>query len=124
MTGLDTNVLLAWLFRGQAPPILPDGPYRVSLVVLAELIWVLDRQFNRSRHELAGTVEFLLQTSHLHFDDETVVTRALKDYREGNVDFADFLLMRENEKAGCVTTLTLDKKAAKHSGFTLVSRTT
>jgi predicted nucleic-acid-binding protein len=124
MTGLDTNVLLAWLLRGQTPPNLPDGPYRISLVVLAELVWVLDRQFKQARRELTDTVEFLLRTSSVHFDDERVVVQALHDFREGNADFADFLLMRDNESAGCTTTLTLDKKAARHRGFTLVSRRT
>jgi predicted nucleic-acid-binding protein len=122
MTGLDTNVLLAWLLRGQSSPNLPDGPYRISLVVLAELIWVLDRQFKRARRELADTVEFLLRTSSVHFDDEMIVVHALKDFREGNADFADFLLMRDDESGGCTTTLTFDEKAARHPGFTSVSR--
>lgn len=122
MRGLDTNLLLAWMLRGQAPREMPDGPYRISLVVLAELIWVLERQFKRARRELADTVEHLLQTSNVRFDDDMVVAQALTDFRKGNADFADFLLMRDNERAGCSTTLTLDRKAAKHPGFTLVRR--
>jgi predicted nucleic-acid-binding protein len=122
MTGLDTNVLLAWLLQGQTRPDFPEGPYRISLVVLAELVSVLDRQFKRARRELSDTVDLLLQTSSVHFDDETVVAQALNDFRDGDADFADFLLLRDNERAGCSTTLTLDKKAAKHPGFTLVPR--
>ncbi|WP_309085194.1 type II toxin-antitoxin system VapC family toxin [Chelativorans sp.] len=121
MKGLDTNILLAWLLRGQAPLHLPGGPYRVSLVVLAELLWVLRTHFRRPRRELAEIVQLLLQTSSVSFDDETIVKGALRDFRAGNADFADFLIMRDNETAGCTTTLTFDKKAAKHSGFTLVA---
>lgn len=121
MTGLDTNVLLAWLLRGHAHPSLPEGPYRISLVVVAELVWLLGRQFRWARRELADTVELLLQTSSIYFDDEMVLARAVNDFREGSADFADYLLMRDNEHAGCAATLTLDKKAAKHPGFTLVT---
>lgn len=49
--------------------------------------------------------------------------RALKDYKDSNADFPDHLLARVNEQAGCVATVTFDKKAAKQPIFELLKGT-
>jgi predicted nucleic-acid-binding protein len=120
MKGLDTNVLLAWLLEGQARHLPKSADYRVSLVVLAELAWVLKSIFKRSRSEIAGVFEELSQASDLLFDNAPVVELALSDFKNGSADFSDYLLARDNEAAGCETTLTLDRKAGRHSTFTLL----
>jgi len=121
MTGLDTNVLLEWLFAGTDLPDLDrDPPFQVSLVVLAELIWVLGRTMKRPRGEVVATVAKLLGASNIRFEHPEIVGMALEDFAEGPADFPDYLLMRDNERAGCATTLTLDRRAARHPGFTLL----
>lgn len=120
MKGLDTSVLLAWLLEGQARA-LPQGPeYRIGMVVLAELAWVLKATFKRSRGEIADVLEALAQASDLLIDRE--VQLAISDFRTGVADFSDYLLARDNEAAGCETTLTLDRRAARHAAFTLLDR--
>lgn len=122
MKGLDTNVLLAWLLEGQSRHLPKSADYRVSLVVLAELAWVLKSSFKRSRGEIAGVFEELSQAADLLFDSAQVVELALSDFKSGSADFSDYLLARDNEAAGCETTLTLDRKAARNSTFTLLGR--
>lgn len=120
MKGLDTSVLLAWLLQGQQRR-LPEGTdFRISLAVLAELVWVLKSIFKRSRSDIAGVLEQLVQASNLVIDRAPVVELALADFRTGSADFSDYLMARDNEVAGCETTFTLDRKAARHAAFTLL----
>jgi predicted nucleic-acid-binding protein len=93
----------------------------MSYVALAELVWVFDRVYKRSRAEIARTVEILLQTDGIQFENDTVVAQSLSDFRAGSADFADYLLMHDGKAAGCETTLTFDRKAARHPGFTLAA---
>ena len=117
MTGLDTNVLLAWLLRGQARELPSTGPFRISLVVLAELAWVLSRSLRRREDEIVTVLRMVADTESFRFADRESLVRAIDDYAAGGADFADYLLMRDNFAAGCPKTLTLDRKAARHPGF-------
>jgi predicted nucleic-acid-binding protein len=121
MKGIDTNVLLAWLIDEKSRHLKKDEVYRVNLVTLVELAWVLDRSFKRTRNEIAETIDGLLTASELSLQEHDVVDAAVRDYRNGPADFADYLIGRENLKAGCETTLTFDRKAARHSAFTLAA---
>lgn len=118
MKGVDTNVLLSWLFDEKSSVLGEGGIYRVNSIVIAELVWVLDRSFRWTREDIADVISRLLETSEITLPDREVVAVALEDYRDGAADFADYLLARENVAAGCETTLTFDRKAAKHPAFT------
>jgi len=120
--GLDTNVLLAWLLEGQARAIPEGSRYRVGLVVLAELVWVLRSVLKRPRAEIISALEALSQSSDLVVERRPVFELAIADFRAGTADFADYLIARDNEAVGCETTLTLDRKAARHPLFTLLDR--
>ena len=122
MKGLDTNVLLAWLLEGQARAIPEGSRYRVGLVVLAELVWVLRSVLKRPRAEIISALEALSQSSDLVVERRPVFELAIADFRAGTADFADYLIARDNEAVGCETTLTLDRKAARHPLFTLLDR--
>jgi predicted nucleic-acid-binding protein len=54
--------------------------------------------------------------------DTNVLLAWLLEGRPGPADFADYLIARDDEAAGCETTLTLDRKAARHPLFTLLDR--
>lgn len=123
MTGLDTNVLLGWLLAGQARELPGEPPYRLGHIVLVELVWVLARGLGKSRKEIASVLATLLATRELRIADPDLVDAAIEDYARGKGDFADYLIARENLAAGCVTTFTLDRNAAKHPGFTLLKGT-
>lgn len=123
MKGIDTNVLLSWLFDEQSSVLSGGSVYRINSIVAAELVWVLDRSFRWTRGDIADVISRLLETSEITFADPNVVAAALNDYRDGAADFADYLLARENLAADCETTLTLDRKAAKHPLFALARNT-
>jgi predicted nucleic-acid-binding protein len=118
MIGLDTNVLLAWMLAGQARPLPAAPAYRITHVVLAELIWVLDRSMRYPKAAQITVIESLRNAADIVIDRAEVVDAALDDFRTGKADFADNLIARDNAAAGCATTVTLDKKAAREPGFT------
>lgn len=121
MRGLDTNVLVGCVLDGQVEPLPGRGPYRVSLVVLAELVWVLSRTFRRPKPEVLVFLDVLTTIDDIRFDKPAVVAAAIKDWAEGPADFPDYLLMRDHASTGAAMTLTRDRKAAKHSGFELLA---
>jgi predicted nucleic-acid-binding protein len=122
MTGLDTNVLLAWLLDGQSGRIPGKAPFRISLVVLAELVCTLRTTFKRTRADIAKVVAEVLDLPDFCFADREVIANALLEYLDGSADFTDYLLLFDNQANGCTATLTYDRKAGKHSGFTLIAK--
>ncbi len=119
MIGLDTNVLLAWVLAGQARPLPAAKAYRISHVVLAELIWVLVRTMRYPRRSIVELVAGILEAADLVVDGTEVVKAAFEDFKNGKADFADFLIARDNLAAGCSVTVTMDKVAAREPNFTL-----
>lgn len=133
MIGIDTNVLLrhltmddpaqASLARRAIDGFDAANPGHVSVIVLCELVWVLERAFRRSREEIAVAIQVLLHTRHLLFEDFEVVEAALTRYRRGRVGFSDTLLGLRNRMAGCEATLTFDRDAAAQAEFRLLTAT-
>jgi len=121
MNGLDTNVLLAWLIEGGSKQLPGNGPYRISFVVLAELVWTLRTTFKRSRTEIGGVISDILENQYFSYSDRGVLEQSLLEFVDGPADFTDYLLMFDNQADGCATTFTFDKRAGKHNGFTLIT---
>lgn len=117
MTGLDTNVLVAWIYDDLEGDLPGTPPYRISLVVLAELAWVL--RTKRRRVEIAEIIALLLASKELRVASRATVEAALTDYVSGKADFADYLIAHDNSGDGCTMTLTFDRVAARHPGFRL-----
>ena len=131
MKGLDTNVLVRYLVQddpGQAASATrfiekqctTDSPGFVGQIVLCELAWVLESNYQQNRAEIASIIEQLLQVSQLDVMDPDVVWRALNDYKNSNADFPDHLMARVNEASGCEMTITFDKKASRQPAFQLL----
>ena len=131
MKGLDTNVLVRYLVQDEPRQAASatryierhctsDSPCYIGHIVLCELAWVLESNYQQNREEIALIIEQLLQVGQLEVMDPDVVWRALKDYKKSNADFPDHLLARINQSQGCDLTLTFDKKAAKQPLFQLL----
>ncbi len=131
MKGLDTNVLVRYLVQddpkqaAQASKFIEvnctdDSPCFIGQIVLCELAWVLESNYNQDRLQIASIIEQLLQVGQLEVMEPEVVWRALSDYKNSNADFPDHLLARVNESQGCDTTVTFDKKAAKQPAFQIL----
>ena len=116
MIGLDTNVLVRYITQddpaqaAKAAALLESltaaEPGFISLIVTAELAWVLERNYRLGRGPLAAVVERLLQTETLRVQNDTEVFAAMLELRHGHADFADALIAALARSAGCRHTAT------------------
>ncbi len=131
MKALDTNVLVRYLVQDDRKQSelasqfieknCTDGsPCFIGQIVLCELAWVLESNYDQSRGQIVSIIEQLLQVGQLEVMAPEVVWRALDDYKQSNADFPDHLLARVNESAGCESTVTFDRKASKQPAFELL----
>jgi predicted nucleic-acid-binding protein len=121
MIGLDTNILVRFLTHDdplQTPAAIKlmaslssDSPAFVSLVVIAELTWVLTSLYRLEKSEIALVVENLLRNDALIVERSEIVWQAFRKFKISNSGFADCLLQHSGHAAGCVYTLTFDKRA-------------
>ena len=128
MIGLDTNILVRYLAQddpvqsAKATEIIEerlseDEPGFISLVTIAEAVWVLDRLYDQSPQEIAQLIERMLQSDTLFFQNEQEVFTAMVALKAGRGSFADALIGALGTWAGCSSTLTFDKRAARLAGF-------
>lgn len=130
MIGLDTNILVRYLAQddptqsAKATQIMErrlteENPGFISLVTMAETVWVLDRVYGLSRGEIARTVEGILQADTLSVQNEQEVFVATVALKQGKGSFSDALIAALGTWAGCDKTLTFDRKAAQLAEFDL-----
>ena len=131
MIGLDTNILVRYLTQddpvqsAKAAEILerrlsPRNIGFISIVVMVETVWVLDRAYHLTSQQIAATVERLLQVEVFTIENEQQVFTAMLALKHGRGSFADALIAELGARAGCSRTLTFDRKAARLVGFELV----
>ena len=127
MIGLDTNVLVRYLAQddkaqsARATKLIEQEcsastPGYIGLVVLAEVVWVSESRYGATRQEVAGIVRRLLGIRQLVVQDAETAWKALRMFESSKADFADCLIERTAFGAGCVRTMTFDKRA----GMTLL----
>lgn len=132
MIGLDTNIIVRLLVRDdpdqteQARRFIdnrctPESPGFINSVVLAEVVWVLDRVYRFPRRQIAAAIESLLMGQDRIVEYHDDVQAALAEYRSSNIDFIDAVIGRINLARGCEATATFDRKAAKLKGFVRVA---
>src|ERR1017187_8669755 len=110
MIGLDTNILVRYFTQDDPVQsykatvlieqrLTEQSPGFVSIVTLAETVWVLERFYRLKKQEIA------------------IVLTAVW---EGRGSCADALVGAINNQAGCSRTLTFDRKALRLPGFELL----
>jgi len=130
MIGIDSNVLVRYLVRDEPvqtaivdrfleTELSERQPGYISLVVLAETLWVLKRIYRLAPHDLAETVRDLLDIGRLQVEQRSAVARALTRMGQRPGDWVDALILEIAEAAGCERTVTFDRGAAK-LGMTLL----
>jgi len=128
MIGLDANILIRHLVQDdpvQSPRasalierrLSEANPGFVSIVAIAEIVWVLDRVYRFSSRDIAAAVERVLQTDVLVIESEQEVFTAMIALKDGRGSFADALIGALGAKAGCSRTLTFDRKALRLPDF-------
>ena len=130
MIGLDTNVLVRYFAQDDPrqsrtateimESLTESDQGFVSLVTVVETVWVLTQIYDLSSGEVARAVERMLQAGTLTVQNEQEVFAAVIALRTGRGGFADALIGALSAWAGCTSTLTFDKKAARLGGFTLL----
>lgn len=59
----------------------------------------------------------MLQTRQFDFEDKELLWQSLSNYRKSHGNFADYVIGRTGEKAGCDQTISLDKALAGDPRF-------
>ena len=135
MIGLDTNVLVRYMAQDDpqqsavATRLIEKElsiaePGFISLVVLAELCWVLSRLYSASADELIAAVEDLLNTPQFHLDRRDVViatVQHMKGSKSAKAGFVDALIAQLATSEGCSRTVSFDKVAVRSAGMVLLS---
>ena len=128
MKGIDTNILIRYLVADDEEQATRaanfierecsrDDPGYLNRIVMCELVWVLRRLYGYRREQISDTIKALLSAAELRVEDQDSAWNAVRDDDAGTCDFADSYLARTNRKAGCVTTVTFDSKAARLSDY-------
>ena len=92
----------------------------VSLVVLAEVAWVLDGAYDWDRDTIHQRLDRLVRTRGVAFEDLDVVQAALDEYATGKAELADCLIVGKARSLGA-TLLTFDRRLARLPGVTLLT---
>jgi predicted nucleic-acid-binding protein len=129
MIGLDTNVLVRYVAQDDATQaaranelidqLTESQPGYVTVIVLAELYWVLRRAYSADRESATSVLQGLLESKEILVEQADAVRRAVRRAREGG-DFADALITELGIDAGCEHTVTFDHRAAKTAGMRLL----
>jgi predicted nucleic-acid-binding protein len=130
MIGLDTNVMVRYLTHDDPTQtatamrvmnsLSSDSPGFLSLIVIAELVWVLAISYRYEKKEIERVLENLLRSKELVIERADVVSQASRAFSAGRADFADYLIERCAHAAECQFTVTFDQKAASVAGMRLL----
>ena len=131
MEALDTNILVRIATRDdqaqlrKVEKLMRENfsaayPAWVSMIVLAELAWVLTRCYEYQRPEVGAFLHQLLHTASISVEDQTVAEKAVDLFLESTADFSDCLILARNKSRSISPTHTLDRKAAKLQGYQLL----
>lgn len=130
MIGLDTNVIVRYLTHDdpvQTPAAVkllnslsPTSPGFLSLIVVAELVWVLTSLYHFEKSEMEDVLETLLRSDALVVERSEVVWQALHRFKAGSAGFSDCLIERCGHAAECQYTATFDQRAAAGAGMRLI----
>ncbi|WP_055046169.1 PIN domain-containing protein [Devosia sp. A16] len=122
MIGVDTNVIVRLLVPDEPQRMLAEAffstrsaadPAFVSLVVVVELAWVLNRHYGYDFQKVRQAVQWLLDSDDFVVEHRDRVEWAVANYTRSKLDLPDLLIASAGEEAG-VTTATFDRDAAKY----------
>lgn len=129
MRGLDTNILVRYFTQDDAiqspranrivAGLTQASPGFISLIALAESIWVLERSYGLAAAELANILTKVLQTATFEVQNEREVYFAMTMLQKDEASFSDALIGALGAWAGCSETLTFDRKASRLPSFRL-----
>jgi predicted nucleic-acid-binding protein len=121
MKGLDTSILVRYLVQDDPAQSLraskivekltAQAPGFVSVVVIAEVAWVLRSRYKAKPLEIADAIERILSIDSLMVQNEQQVYQAVVAVKAGEGTLADALICALGASAGCIRTLTFDDRS-------------
>jgi predicted nucleic-acid-binding protein len=130
MIGLDTNIVVRYLTHDDPvqaaaavrvmDSLSTESPGFLSLIVIAELVWVLEVSYHFKKNEIMQVLDTLLRSKELVIEQSEVVSQALRKFSASRADFAACLIERCGHVAECQYTATFDQHAASSAGMRLI----
>ena len=127
MIGLDTNVLVRYIAQDDPRQsalatklinsLTQESPGFISLVSIIEMVWVMQSCYKATKLELVSILDTLIETRELIVENTEAVFMATRIFSGSKSDFADCLIERSANKAGCEYSVSFDVNAIKHAGF-------
>jgi predicted nucleic-acid-binding protein len=122
MRAVDSNVLIR-LITGddaketEAAEHFIDRGSWVSILAIAETVWVLKKGYQRSAADVASAVQMLLNHEDLVLQDSDAVAAALTLFRSRpSLGFSDCLMLQLARKAGHLPLGTFDRALGSVEG--------
>ncbi len=122
MIGVDTNVLAHAALQDEpeasreAEHLLQKASREqgifISVFACVELAWVL-RARKRSRLQIAQALQYLLDAPGVVVAQRELVAGALRLYRTGKADFADYMILLEGRQYGVEKLASFDQLLCK-----------
>lgn len=113
MRAVDTNILVRLLVNDDqaqaesAQRAMAAEPAFIPKTVMIELEWALRSAYERSRAEIATSIESLLAVAGVVVEDSAAVEQAVAWFRQG-MDFADALHLASSGHADAFVTFDID----------------
>jgi predicted nucleic-acid-binding protein len=122
MRAVDTNVLVRILVRDDPTQLKSAGNFIdsgawVSVLALAEAIWVLGTIYERTPAQQADAIEMLLDHRDLVLQNQEAVSAALELFRaKPALGFSDCMMLEIARQTGHLPLGTFDRNLAKAKG--------
>lgn len=60
-----------------------------NAMIIAEVIWVLDRSYKWNKEKICENVEFILNTPNIRFRERAIIIEAINLFKDKNISFID-----------------------------------
>ena len=127
MIGLDTNVLVRYVFQDDPrqsaraskliESLTKDKPGFITMIVVVELAWVMQSCYASTKPEVIAVLGMLTRTQEFRIENAAIVIQAIDLYTTSKADFSDCLIARVADAAGCDYTASFDEAAIKSTGM-------
>ncbi|MGB0719879.1 MAG: PIN domain-containing protein [Bdellovibrionales bacterium] len=125
---LDTNVLLRLFVDDDSyqhklavsyaeEHFTIDDPGFVSVIAVCEYVWVLRAVFDFKKSNIIKYLDVMFRTRCLSFENKNVLENAFASYKNGSVDYADYVIKYTALGIGVQKIVTFDKKAGRDDAF-------
>jgi len=100
MIFIDTNIFLRYFEREDEQAYRKTEKLFTEIVngnitgistslVIAEVIWVLEKFYNWDKEEICNNIKLILRTPNIIFKERAILLEAINIYRERNISFID-----------------------------------